>query len=293
MPDALDFERHAHDWPNRAASRLVEAAGSRWHVQIMGEGPPLLLLHGTGATSHSWAGLLPRLARHATVIAPDLPGQGFTTTADRRQLSMDGMARALRHLLDQLELEPQFGVGHSAGAAILARMAIDGRLAPRAIASLNGAFVPFGGAVSRLFSPLAKLLALNPLVPQLFAWSAGERASVERLLASTGSKIPAESLAIYQRLFGSPAHVSGTLAMMASWDLDTLLKDLPRLDKPLLLVAGENDQTVSPDDTHLISRIVRKSEIARLPGLGHLAHEESPERVADVVLAFVRTHGLI
>jgi magnesium chelatase accessory protein len=45
----LVWNRDGGDWPNREASGFVEAAGSRWHVQKMGQGPPLLLIHGTGA----------------------------------------------------------------------------------------------------------------------------------------------------------------------------------------------------------------------------------------------------
>jgi magnesium chelatase accessory protein len=198
---------------------------------------------------------------------------------------MRGMATSIRHLLDALGLEPQIAVGHSAGAAVLARMSLDQQLAPRSIIALNGAFVPFGGIVTRMFSPLAKLLTLNPLVPQLFAWSASDRASVERLLKSTGSTIPQESLVLYQRLFASPPHVSSTLAMMASWDLDSLLRDLPRLKPPLLLVIGDNDLTISPDDAHLISRVVPSSRTVRLAGVGHLAHEEAPSRIADVIFS--------
>lgn len=283
MPEPLNFDRDAHDWPNRAASRLVETPGIRWHVQIAGNGPPLLLLHGTGASTHSWAGLLPLLAGRYTVIAPDLPGQGFTTLSGRRDFSITGMSRALRVLLDTLHLEPQLAVGHSAGAAIAARMVLDGQLSPQSIIALNGAFVPFGGVVTRLFSPLAKLLTLNPIVPQVFAWSASDRSSVERLLKSTGSVIPEANLALYQRLFASPPHVSATLNMMASWDLDTLLRDLPRLKAPLLLVIGENDLTVPPDDAHLIARLVPASRTIRLSALGHLAHEEDPARIAGLV----------
>jgi magnesium chelatase accessory protein len=132
---------------------------------------------------------------------------------------------------------------------------------------------------------LAKLLTLNPIVPQIFAWSASDRSSVERLLKSTGSVIPETSLALYQRLFASPPHVAATLNMMASWDLETLLRDLPRLKPQLLLVIGENDLTVSPDDAHLIGRLVPSSRTIRLPALGHLAHEESPARVAEVIAA--------
>ena len=75
---ALDWERDGADWPNRAASRFVTVGAMRWHVQVMGSGPVLLLLHGTGASSHSWRDLAPRLARHFTVLAPDLPGHGFS-----------------------------------------------------------------------------------------------------------------------------------------------------------------------------------------------------------------------
>ena len=60
----LVWSRDGADWPNRDASIFVEAAGIRWHVQRMGEGPPLLLIHGTGAATHSWRGLLPLLAQH-------------------------------------------------------------------------------------------------------------------------------------------------------------------------------------------------------------------------------------
>jgi magnesium chelatase accessory protein len=89
---------------------------------------------------------------------------------------------------------------------------------------------------------------------------------------------------LYQRLFASPDHVAGTLAMMASWDLDALLRDLPKLKPPLVLVIGENDLTVPPGDAHLISRLVPSSRTIRLAGLGHLAHEENPARIAELIV---------
>lgn len=283
MPDELNFERDAADWPNRAASRRLTAGGVHWHVQVAGSGPPLLLLHGTGASTHSWAGLFPLLAADFTVIAPDLPGQGFSRTDDSSLYSMTGMARALSSLLTELALTPKAGVGHSAGAAILTRMALDGQIPPAPIVSINGAFVPFGGTISRLFSPLAKLMVMNPVVPHIFAWRAGDRRAVERLLENTGSNVPAASVSIYQRLFASPSHVAGTLAMMASWDLATLYADLSRLHSLLLLIAAENDKTVPPGDAALIARLVKTATVLRLPGVGHLAHEEAPDRIAAIV----------
>ena len=84
-------------------------------------------------------------------------------------------------------MRPEIAVGHSAGAAILARMCLDGRIAPRLLVAINGAFMPFGGVANHLFSPLAKLLVLNPLVPRVFAWQASNAGAVERLMANTGS----------------------------------------------------------------------------------------------------------
>ena len=95
MSAQLVFERDGRDWPNRNASRFVLAAGLQWHVQMMGEGPVILLLHGTGSSTHSWRDLMPHLAKNFEVIAPDLPGHAFTSMPSRDGFTLPGMARGL------------------------------------------------------------------------------------------------------------------------------------------------------------------------------------------------------
>ncbi|MDZ4273486.1 MAG: alpha/beta hydrolase, partial [Erythrobacter sp.] len=75
----LDWNRQGLIWPHRDASTFIESGGARWHVQRMGTGTPLLLLHGTGASVHSWRDLMPILAQSHEVIAIDLPRHAFTT----------------------------------------------------------------------------------------------------------------------------------------------------------------------------------------------------------------------
>ncbi len=116
------WDVEGRDWPNRAASRFVEAAGYRWHVQVMGQGPVMLMLHGSGAATHSWAGLAPLLAKHFTLVAPDLPGHGFTAMPPGFRLGLPDMARDVRVLLKALDLTPAYVVAHSAGAAVAIRM---------------------------------------------------------------------------------------------------------------------------------------------------------------------------
>ena len=145
MSRHLNWDTDGLDWPHREASRFTTAGGIRWHVQVMGHGPVLLLIHGTGAASHSWRDLMPLLAPHFTVVAPDLPGHGFSAMLPSRRMSLPGIADAVHQLLHALALRPAIVVGHSAGAAIAARMCVDGQIAPRALVSLNGAWLPFRG----------------------------------------------------------------------------------------------------------------------------------------------------
>ena len=281
------------DWPNRDASRFVRAGGLRWHVQVMGTGPVLLLLHGTGAATHSWRDLAPALAADFTVVAPDLPGHGFTDAPAEHRMSLPGMARAVQTLLWALDVRPVLAAGHSAGAAILASMCLHGQVAPKGLVALNGAFLPMGGIPGQLFSPLAKVLTGLPMLPALFAWRARGPGVVERLLADTGSRIDARGVALYARLLRDRRHDAAALAMMAHWDLHPLAAALPRLAVPLLLLAGEGDRTVPPGQSASVRDLVPGAGLVTLPGLGHLAHEEDPAGTAAHVRDFARSVGVL
>lgn len=268
-------------WPHREASRFVDAGGVRWHVQVMGivQSPTVLLLHGTGAATHSWRGLAPLLAEHFHVIAPDLPGHGFSGAPPDGDHSLPSFSSLIAKLLSALTVTPVVIMGHSAGAAIAARMSLERLAEPEAVVSINGALLPLQGLAGQIFSPLAKLLAANSLVPRLFSWRAGDPAVTERLLRGTGSKIDDETIACYGELMRHSSHASAALKMMAHWNLDTLQRDLPQLKTPLHLIVGNNDQTVPASEADRVKVLVPRTSITRLPELGHLAHEEAPGRV--------------
>jgi magnesium chelatase accessory protein len=304
MAGALDWQRDGPQWPHHGHSQFVQAGGLRWHVQRFKgpreDAPCALLLHGTGASTHSWRGLAPLLAQHLQVIAIDLPGHAFTGLppggAGAPQLSLPGMARAVHSLLNTLACQPALVVGHSAGAAVGVRMAIDGLVTPRLLVGLNAALLPLGGLAGQLFAPAAKLMAAAPFVPRVFAWRARDAAVLQRLLESTGSTLDAEGTELYRRLVGSPAHVAGALGMMANWDLHRFARDLPRLATPLLLLVGEQDRTVPPAQGPQVLQRLSAAAQGRcivLPGLGHLAHEEAPALVAGHIVGAFETapHG--
>lgn len=284
MPARLDWSRDGWDWPNREASRFVRAGGLNWHVQVEGDGDEVLLLHGTGASTHSWRKLFASLSRDFRVISPDLPGHAFTAPLPHGRLNLPCMAEAVGALMTKLGAHPKLIVGHSAGAAIAIRIVLDGRADPEAIVSLNGALFPISNSYLRpFFVGAAKLMALNPLTPWLFAMRARDPVAVRRLLDGTGSKIDPVDERFYARLAATTSHAAGALGMMAGWDLAAFERDLPRLSTPLLLVVGDADAMVPPGRAAGVARLAKGARVVRLPGLGHLAHEEAPETIRALI----------
>ena len=281
----LDLPRNPDGaaWPLHEHSRRVCAGGLQWHLQELGAGPECLLVHGAGSSLHSWHRLLPLLAKRWRVLALDLPGHGFTQGRPERGMSLQGMTQAVGALLRELQVQPSVAVGHSAGAAVVTSLALDRLCAPRALFSLNGALVPFDRRYDLLFAPLARVFAALPLVPELLSWHARDRSAVERLIASTGSQLEPAEIDFYWRLMRNPRHVAGVLQMMSEWSVQGLVRRLPQLATPLIQLVGSRDATVPPSAAEQVRELLPSARTVMLQGLGHLAHEERPDRVAKAL----------
>ena len=271
------------DWPNRGCSKFIKSGAISWHVQRMGKGPVLLLAHGTGAATHSWRDLMPALAQDFTVVAPDLPGHGFTTTPSSFRMTLPNITDALAELLRTTGDQPELVVGHSAGAAIGARLVLDGGAAPCALVALNGALLPYPGMHGLIYGGMAKLLALMPAAPWLFTLQGGDAAAARRLIAGTGSHLDDAGAHLYAKLLRDPTHVGNVLHMMADWDLEPLARDLPGLRPKLVLVAAEGDRAVPLKVARKVMALVPGAELVLQPGLGHLSHEEAPAQTAAII----------
>jgi len=273
------------DWPYRGASRIVAAKPHRWHVQVTGEGPDVLLLHGAGASAHSWAPLVPHLADRHRVIALDLPGHGWTRSP-RGRARLGDVAADIAALCAQEGWEPQLVIGHSAGGAVSLELARQGLILPERLVVVNGALENFRGAAGWLFPIMAKMLALNPFTGLLISQGGRSVSQVRSILSSAGTELSDEGLARYANLIQRRAHVDGTLAMMAQWSLDDLNRALPEIATPTLFVHGERDGAVALRVAERAARTMPDAQLVALPGVGHIAHEEAPERVAEEIARF-------
>ncbi len=293
MKAALDWERTGQGWPNRETSQFVEAGGLLWHVQRMGAGPELLLLHGTGASCHSWRGAMPMLAEYFTLTVPDLPGHAFTAGALRGGITLANVTNALAALLEELRVSPKLVVGHSAGAAIALDYAgKHNRELP--VIGFAPAVMPFPGLAAKLFPAMAKMLFVNPLVPRMFAATTRIPGEAERFMRrATGSQIAPEDLRCYEALLGNHRHCEGALAMMADWDLDGFSENLFAIPNPALLVHGRKDKAVPTGSVEAAASRLSNAELELLPELGHLLHEEAPDTAATLISDFASKHGIL
>jgi len=278
------------DWPNASLSRRINGPIHRWHVQEVGAGKTVLLLHGAGGSTHSFRDLLLQLSTQYHVIALDLPGHGFTQLGARHRSGLDLMAKDIAALCIQEGWAPDVIVGHSAGAAVAFRLAAPDLLQreyPHIVIGINAALSEFKGIAGLLFPTMAKTLAALPFTARLFSGASSNSARVEALINSTGSILDAQGLELYRKLIADQNHVDGTLLMMAQWQLRPLLNQLSKHKGDAYFIVGDRDRTVLPHVSEDAAEIIPNAKVHYILGSGHLAHEEQPIDVASIIHSII------
>jgi magnesium chelatase accessory protein len=284
------MNRVPYDWPNRQISRSVEVAGLAWHVQISGKGPLILLLHGTGSSTHSWAELTPILNKEAQILNLDLPGHAFTLGALIDSLKLEEIARSLIGLVQELKLPwPTMVVGHSAGAPLALAFAVQAKVKPQIIIGFNPSLIPPPPSYTQFFGPMLGPVTKSATLASILAKIAPMSGMTDRLLDSTNTNLPETNRNYYRRLFTSPDHVRGAMNFMASANISQVLSASSNLPSKLIWVIGESDQWVPEIGLQkIIQQYFAKSTVIHWQG-GHIMHEVETEKSADLILSELRT----
>ena len=270
-------------WPNREKSKFIGVDNYAWHIQKFGAGSTrLLLIHGTGASSHSWFPLTETLKLEFEILSLDLPGHGFTRALTRQKKQLNIIVDQINSLLKEIDFYPDLILGHSAGAAIAYELAKKMGTKTNTIA-INAAFGQFSGLAGIAFPYFAKIAASTTISARLLNLLANKEELVRKLLDSTGSIIPEEQIRCYQYLFSSPEHVDGTLQLMADWDLGNFLDQLPQDTEPIHFLVGRKDKTVPSHISKSWEKVMLNSMLTEYKDLGHLMHEEDPSVVSSIL----------
>ena len=282
-------ERLPNDWPLRAHSRFIECSGIVWHTQCVGNGPVVLLLHGTGSSTHSMAGLAEQLKSDFTCLLIDLPGQGFTYRLSEHKHLLSAMAQAIYELCMTLDLPPEYIIGHSAGAAVGIRMCLDTATNPKGLMSINGALLPFGAFIEPIMLKTARALSRSSRITQFLAQRGTGQSDVRRALRDTGATISEPMIERYKTLISQPEHIEGTLRMMGGWELGQLAKDLPKVGVRVHLIGCAQDHIVPAVRAHRATKDIPNATATTLHQAGHLIHEAEPERISSEFTRFVES----
>jgi len=161
---------------------------------------------------------MPLLAEHFTVIAPDLPGHAFSEVPRWFEPSLPVMAAALEELIDALHVTPQVAVGHSAGAALLARMTVVPFIPIRPAALLGIVQKKLGQVVGRAREAHDLELVIEPAVPEAIAARCREVESGARNIDHIlrGTILPLVSTAILRNIADGSANVRMRLGVDAA-----------------------------------------------------------------------------
>jgi pimeloyl-ACP methyl ester carboxylesterase len=262
--------------------------GYRRAYRMAGSGPALLLLHGIGDSSEGWQPLIPALAEHFTVIAPDLLGHG-ASAKPRADYSVAAYANGMRDLLDVLGIERATVVGHSLGGGVAAQIAYQyPERCERLVLVASGGVGPEVTPVLRLAAaPFAELTL------PLLHWPLGRlaRGLLVDALQLTGTSLGRDADEIRRVLDGLPdgparGAFTRTLRSVVDWrgqvvtmlDRSYLVEGLP-----VLLCWGTDDPIIPMSHGELARAAMLGSRFEVYDGAGHFPHHADPDRfVADL-----------
>jgi len=273
------------DW--RAHQCWLTIAGRRVNVIDLGEGPPILFIHGLAGSWHNWLENLPHFARCHRVIAVDLPGFGYSEMpAD--EVSISGYATGLLDLFDALGVQRAALVGNSMGGFVGAEMSL---VAPERVSHL----VLVAGAVlwneRRRSRPLTTLTRITQAYSAVLATQWRRAARRPRL-----RELSFHQVARHPRRFPAPlayeqlVHVGsreGFAAALHALHSYSLRGRLPEISCPTLLVWGSDDRLVPSRQGHDLAEAIPDARLVVFEDTGHVPQLERPARFNALLEEFL------
>lgn len=283
-----DLSRIPAEWPNRLMSESLQVSNLQWHFQISRhpdpDAPSIVLLHGTGASAHSWTHYLPVLAQNYTVIVPDLPGHGFTVGAKKTDLHIDAIAKSLHSLLHALGFTKVTAIiGHSAGANCALALSLLFKHSPLAVIGLNPSFVAPPQLYNFFVGPMINPMVTSSLLAHFLANTIPLTGMVDKLLSSTNSLLTEEQRRPYRTLFKDHNHIYGSINFMAASNIPELLEKSTQLQTQYTFLVAAQDPWVPQSSLLPILKKYFLRATLHIEEGGHLFHEENTARTLEVI----------
>jgi pimeloyl-ACP methyl ester carboxylesterase len=253
----------------------------------LGEGPPVLLLHGFPTSADLWRRDAWLLAQRMRVIAPDLIGYGQSDKPEEADLTEPAQAGYVRELLAALGIDEVAIVGHDIGGAIAQMLALDGGLRVRALVLLDTACFdawPVEGV--QLIQATLPDQETGTFVQDIL------RAAFALGIARQDRLEPEAVDAFVQPWADDPAAFFRAVRGLSGKGLSGRDAELADLDLPALIVWGEEDPFLPVELAERLGEALPGSTVALLPGCSHFVTEDAPQTVGPMIHEFLRLRYL-
>jgi pimeloyl-ACP methyl ester carboxylesterase len=269
--------------------------GHEVEYAMAGSGPALLLVHGITSSLRTWSKVLPKLAEHHTVIAPDLLGHG-ASAKPRGDYSLGSFASGLRDIMIALDVPTATVVGHSMGGGIAMQLSYQFPERVERLVLVNSGGL--GREVSLLLRA-ATLPGADLVLPLLFGTPLVRPAGfvVGRTLSVLGLRSRGDlegmwhGVASLRRREGQRAFLHTARSIMDAGGQRVSATDRLYLAEsmPSLIVWGERDSLIPADHGRAAHAAMPGSRLELFPDAGHFPFNDEPDRFVDVLSDFIAT----
>jgi pimeloyl-ACP methyl ester carboxylesterase len=267
---------------------MMDIGGQRLHVRDSGRNDPgsdrpaIIMLHGFGASLHTWEPWAEALAGRFRVIRYDLPGFGLSPPDAGGDFSLGRDIAVLGALMDHLGLARATLIGNSMGGKLAWHFAarFPDRVGKLVLISPDG-FAQAGQRYGEAPRVGAALGLMRHVLPKPFL-----RMNLASAYADP-SRLTDALVTRYHDLMLAPGARAAMIGRLEQAVLDDPAGLLPRITAPTLLLWGERDRLIPVSNAEDYRALLPGAELVRFPTLGHLPHEEAPEESLPPVEAFL------
>jgi len=268
------------DWRLRERASV---AGGKVAWDRLGEGAPIVLVHGTPSWSYLWRNVAPVLAERFSVYLLDLLGYGNSERREHQDISITAQGRLLAELLERWGLEAPGVVGHDiGGATVLRAHLVEGRAAGRIALVDAVALNPWNTPATLHIRTHLDAYRTMPMHIYEEIVKAHLRTAVHRPLAD-------EALAAYLAPWQGEDGKAAYFRKIAQWtddDVGALEPLLPSLRVPVRILWGEDDRWLDRSAADRRQARIPAAELRLIPDAGHFSPEDAPAAVARELLEF-------
>jgi pimeloyl-ACP methyl ester carboxylesterase len=286
-PDSINFIYHPeHSW-------FTSVDGVRIHYHEAGDenAPPIILIHGFISSNLVWNEVLLPLARAGfRVIAPDLPGYGYSDKPAAGTYTIESQAQAILGLMNQLEIDEATIIGASYGGAVAATIALD---YPERVENLV-----LVGAVTndlptkKLLLRLASVPLIGDVATPLFLgsrWILRKRS--EEVYRRLGYPVDERKLAARHHLLATASTHRAMIRTIRRWSAERISREASLIRSSTLLVWGDEDTHIPISEAFKLREAIPNSRLIVFRHCGHLPPTESPGQFVDVIAEFCKTEA--